>query len=104
MNPKEISKDLYDYDAILDEEYGKEGTTTRDAFRERARNYMLGNILRQERKKQHMSQGELAEKIGTDKSYISRIEKGLIEPGFNLVVRILDALGLRLEIVSAMPI
>lgn len=104
MELKEISKDVYDYDAYMDELYGRDGTPEREAFQTEARNYMLGVILRNERKKQHMTQAQLAERVGTNKTYISRIEKGLIEPGFNLVVRMLDAMGRRLEIVDAMPI
>lgn len=104
MELKEISKNVYDYDAYLDEQYGQEGSPERESFQTEARNYMLGVILRNERKKQHMTQAQLAERVGTNKTYISRIEKGLIEPGFNLVVRMLDAMGRRLEIVDAMPI
>lgn len=104
MELKEVNKDLYDYDAYLDEQYGQEGTPEREAFRAEARNYMLGVMLRDERKKQHMTQAQLAEKVGTNKTYISRIEKGLIEPGFNLVVRMLGAMGRRIEIVDAIPI
>ena len=104
MELKKVSKDLYDYDAYLDEQYGKEGTSERETFRTEARNYMLGVILRDERKKQHMTQAQLAEKVGTNKTYISRIEKGVIEPGFNLVVRMLGAMGRRIEIVAAIPL
>mgnify|MGYP000768352810 CR=1 FL=1 len=104
MKLNEISKDIYDYDAYMDAEYGTEGSEEREGFRDEARNYMLGIILRDERKRQHMTQAQLAEMVGTNKSYISRIEKGLIEPGFNLVVRLLAALGRRIEIVDAMPI
>ena len=43
---------------------------------------------------------ELAEKVGTNKTYISRIEKGIIEPGVGLFFRIIDALGLKIEIVK----
>lgn len=104
MELKEINKDLYDYDAYLDEQYGREGTLEREAFRTEARNYMLGMVLRDVRKKQHMTQAQLAEKVGTNKTYISRIEKGLIEPGFNLVVRMFAAMGRRIEIVDAIPL
>ena len=42
-------------------------------------------------------------KVGTNKSYISRIEKGALEPGVAaLVAEILDALGLKVEIVKPM--
>lgn len=104
MELKEISKDVYDYDTYLDSQYGHEGSPEREAFRSESRNYMLGVILRDERKKRHMTQAQLAEKVGTNKTYISRIEKGLIEPGFNLVVRMLGAMGRRIEIVDAIPV
>lgn len=45
-----------------------------------------------------MTQSDLAKKVGTDKTYISRIEKGAIEPGVGLFFRIMDALGLKVEI------
>lgn len=46
-----------------------------------------------------MTQSDLARKVGTDKTYISRIEKGLVEPGVGLFFRIIDALGLKIDIV-----
>ncbi len=104
MKLKEVSKDIYDYDAYMSETYGAPGTSEREAFNEEARNYMLGIILRDERKRQHLTQAQLAERVGTNKTYISRIEKGVIEPGFNLVVRILEAMGRRIEIVDAIPV
>ena len=52
--------------------------------------------------KKKMTQTELAQKIGTNKSYISKIENGTIEPGVGLFLRILDALGLRFDIVKPM--
>lgn len=104
MNLKKISDDIYDYDSYMDSRYGLEGSPEREAFRDEARSYMLGVILRDERKKRHLTQAQLAEKVGTNKTYISRIEKGLIDPGFNLVSRLLQAMGRRIEIVDAIPI
>ena len=46
------------------------------------------------------TQEELAKRIGASKSYISRIEKGVIEPGVSTFYRIIEALGLRIEIVK----
>ena len=46
-----------------------------------------------------MTQSDLAKKVGTDKAYISRIEKGLIEPSVGMFFRIIDALGLKINIV-----
>lgn len=56
-------------------------------------------MVMQARKQEKMSQSELAAKVGTNKTYISRIERGLIEPGIGLFCRIADALGLRVELI-----
>ena len=86
------------FDAILDEKYGKVGTPERDAFHREAYAYCVGQIILGARKQERMTQSDLAKKVGTDKTYISRIEKGAIEPGVGLFFRIMDALGLKVEI------
>ncbi len=102
MNLKEISKDIYDVDAWMDEQYGKVGSPEREEFRKEAYAYCVGQIIHDARKQEKMTQTELAQKIGTNKSYISKIENGTIEPGVGLFLRILDALGLRFDIVKPM--
>lgn len=86
------------FDDILDEQFGKPGTPERDAFRREAYSYCVGQIIHDARKQERMTQSDLAKKVGTDKTYISRIEKGMIEPGVGLFFRIMDALGLKVEI------
>lgn len=88
------------FDAILDEKYGKIGTPERDEFHREAYAYCVGQMISDARKQEKMTQSELAEKVGTNKTYISRIEKGVIEPGVGLFFRIIDALGLKVEIVK----
>lgn len=94
------NENLISVDAILDAEFGKVGTPEREAFRKDAYAYCMGQIICDARKKEGITQSELAEKIGTNKSYISRIEKGLIEPSISTFCRIIDALGLKIEIVK----
>ena len=72
----------------------------REEFRKEAYAYCMGQIICDARKKEKMTQSELAEKIGTNKSYISRIEKGIVDPGISTFCRIIDALGLKIEIVK----
>ena len=48
-----------------------------------------------------MTQEELAEKIGTNKSYISRVETGKTEPRISTFYRIINALGLNMELTPA---
>jgi len=58
------------------------------------------NKLRICRKEVRMTQGELAEKLHVTKSYISRIENGLITSSVTVFYRIIEALGMRVEIVK----
>ena len=92
--------DISSFDAILDEKYGKIGTPERNEFHREAYTYCVGQMICDARKQEKMTQAELAEKVGTNKTYISRIEKGIIEPGVGLFFRIIDALGLKVEIVK----
>ncbi|MBM6856528.1 helix-turn-helix domain-containing protein [Caecibacteroides pullorum] len=92
--------DIGSFDAILDEKYGKIGTPERNEFHREAYTYCVGQMICDARKQEKMTQAELAEKVGTNKTYISRIEKGIIEPGVGLFFRIIDALGLKVEIVK----
>lgn len=96
----EAKNNLTSIDAIMDARYGKVGTPERDAFRKEAYIYCIGQIISEARKKEKMTQTELAERIGTNKSYISKIEKGVVEPGVSTFCRIIDALGLKMEIVK----
>ena len=93
---------IVDIDAMMDERFGAVGTPERENFRKEAYSYCVGQLIMEARKQEHMTQEELAVKLGTNKSYISRIEKGQIEPGVNTFLRIIDALGLRFEIVRPM--
>ena len=49
-----------------------------------------------------MTQLELASRIGTTKSYISKIENGAMTPSVSTFYRIIGALGMRVEIVRPM--
>ena len=93
------NKNLVSIDAMLDAKYGSVGTPEREAFRREAYAYNMGQVISDARKEEKITQQELAARIGTNKTYISRIEKGIIEPGIGTFSRIIDALGLKMEIV-----
>ncbi|MCQ2175018.1 MAG: helix-turn-helix domain-containing protein [Bacteroidales bacterium] len=93
---------IVDIDAMMNERFGAVGSESRNEFRKEAYNYCVGQLILEARKQESMTQTELAEKIGANKSYISRIEKGQVEPGASTFLRIIDALGLRFEIVKPM--
>ncbi|HOG41687.1 MAG TPA: helix-turn-helix transcriptional regulator [Bacteroidales bacterium] len=98
MNTKENM--IQDYDVVLDNLYGKEGTPERNRFEENAYAYYSGQILRNARKEAKVTQAELAERSNTSKSYISRIENGTINPSVGVFYKLIAALGLNVEIVK----
>lgn len=65
---------LVDLEEFIDKEYGKRGTKKRDRFEEDYDVFKLGVMLQELRKERNMTQEQLAEKCGTTKNYISRIE------------------------------
>ena len=62
--------------------------------------YPSGQILQDARKEAKMTQSELAERTQTTKSYISKIENGVITPSVGVFYRIIAALGMRVEVVK----
>lgn len=98
MKLKEISKDIYDVDAWLDDELGKEGTPEREASLEKAWEEYNGQMLLDARKNARLTQEELANRIGADKGYISKVERGLITPTVSTLYRIAAAMGLTVEL------
>lgn len=95
---QERRNDIGSFDAILNEKYGQEGSPEKEQFNKEAYAYCVGQIILDARKQERMTQTDLAKKVGTDKTYISRIEKGTVEPGVGLFFRIMNALGLKVEI------
>ncbi|MBQ2012880.1 MAG: helix-turn-helix transcriptional regulator [Bacteroidaceae bacterium] len=98
MKLKEIGKDIYDVSALLDEELGKAGSPERKMNTDRAWEEYNAQILLDARKNAGLTQAELAERIGAEKGYISRIERGLIVPSVSTLYRIASAMGLTVEL------
>ena len=88
---------LIDAETILTEKYGAPGTESRRAFEDDARAYYYGVILRDRRKELKMTQQQLADKTGTQGSYIARVESGKTDIQMSSFMRILSALGMGIE-------
>lgn len=91
---------IRDYTPVLEERFGKVGSPEWEKSIEEAEAFFIGQMLRGYRREARMTQSELAEKLHVTKSYISRIENGLITPSVTVFYRIIDALGMRVEIVK----
>lgn len=91
---------IVNYDLVLDNKFGKEGTPERAQAEEKAYSFYSGQILHDARKEANVTQAELAKRINTTKSYISKIENGVITPSVGAFYRIISALGMRVEVVK----
>jgi len=90
-------KKLTSFEEHLNKRYGRKGTYKRDKFETDSLAFRLGEMLKEERKKAKLTQEQLAEKTGTKKSYISRIEAGKSDIQISTFSRIIE-LGLNKRI------
>lgn len=85
--------ELHDISAELAEEFGSAGSAKREAAIEQAWEEYNAQVLHEARIQAHMTQEEVAGRIGADKGYISRIERGLIVPTVATLYKIAGAMG-----------
>ena len=82
-----------------DKHYGKVGTPKRDKLEEGFKSFKIGFLLREARENSGMTQQQLADKVGTTKSYISKIENNVKEARLSTLEKIVESgLGGRLEL------
>ena len=84
---------------LLEERFGKEGSESREKFRDNAFSYYFGEIIRNRRKELNMSQEKLAEAVGKKRPYISRIENGEDVRISNLLL-VANALDLTIQLTN----
>lgn len=89
---------IYDVSAELERELGPKGSAGRKAAEDKAWEEYNAQILLDARKNAGLTQQELAERIGADKGYISRLERGLTIPTVSTLYRIAAAMGLAVEL------
>ncbi len=87
---KDKIRNTKNFEELLDSKYGKIGTEKRDDFEERAQYYVISEMLKETRKEAKMTQEQLAEKVGTKKSYISRLENGKCDIQLSTLYRIFE--------------
>lgn len=96
---KKEKPSLTSFTAHLDEQYGKRGTTEREAYEEGFEAFKLGVMLQELRKEQGLTQEQLAQKCGTTKTYISRIENDASDIRLSTLMRIVrEGLGGHLKL------
>ena len=90
---------IVEFNDHLDKEYGKRGEPKRETFEQEYETFKLGVMLQELRKQKNMTQEELAQKCGTTKTYISRIENDASDIRLSTLLRIIrEGLGGSLQI------
>jgi HTH-type transcriptional regulator / antitoxin HipB len=87
------NKNIITFEELLERKYGKRGTPLREEYEQRYEAFKLGVLIEEARKKQNMTQEQLAQKCGTNKSYISRIENDASDIRLSTLMKIVN-LGL----------
>ena len=86
-------------DQFKDKHYAKVGTKKRDTLEEGYESFKIGALIHEARLEKGMTQEQLAEKVGTTKSYISKIENNIKEVRLSTLKKIIElGLGGNLEL------
>ncbi len=92
-------KNITDFEDLLKQKYGEKGTPSRDKYDADSLAFRLGVMLKEARKEASVTQEELAERTGTKKSYISRIERGKSDIQISTYYKLIEiGLGRQLNI------
>lgn len=94
MNKKKVTP----INKIWDEVLGPVGSPERDRAESKAEMFCLGERLKEERINAGMTQQQLADKIGKDKGYISRIENGKTDIQLSTLFKLFHGLGKKVAV------
>jgi len=99
MKTKNKNKNIIILEEFKEKNYGKLGTKERDELEKGYQNFKIGSLIHDTRIEMGMTQEELAERAGTTKSYISKIENNIKEARISTLQKIIElGFGGRLEL------
>ena len=83
-------KKVTNFEELIEVEHGKIGTESRNKYEENAQMFIISEMLKAARKEANLTQEQLAEKIGTKKSYISKLENAKGNIQLSTLIRIFE--------------
>lgn len=90
MIMKKDYKNIKTFDQLIELEHGKIGTVSRNKYEEGAQMFIISEMLKSARKEANLTQEQLAEKAGTKKSYISKLENAKGNIQLSTLIRIFE--------------
>ena len=83
---------------LITEDFGAVGTPEREQFDMECDAFIIGEQLKEERRKAGLTQEQLADRIGTKKSFISRVERGRADIQLSTLVKLFRGVGRRISV------
>lgn len=83
-------KGITTFDELIEVEHGKIGTDNRNEYEQNAQMFIVSEMLKEARKEANLTQEQLAQKSGTKKSYISKIENAKGNIQLSTIIRIFE--------------
>ncbi len=78
------------FDQLIEKEHGKIGSEKRNKYEEGAQMFIISEMLKEARKEAKLTQEQLADRTGTKKSYISKLENGKGNIQLSTLIRIFE--------------
>ena len=83
-------KNIKTFEELIELEHGKIGTENRNKYEESSQMFIVSEMLKEARKEANLTQEQLAEKAGTKKSYISKLENAKGNIQLSTLIRIFE--------------
>jgi len=83
-------KNIQTFDELIELEHGKVGTESRNQYEDKSQMFIISEMLKEARKDANLTQEQLADKTGTKKSYISKLENGKGNVQLSTLIRIFE--------------
>ncbi len=84
------TKKITNFDELIELEHGNIGSESRNEYEERAQMFIVSEMLKEARLEANLTQEQLAERAGTKKSYISKVENGKGNLQLSTLIRIFE--------------
>jgi HTH-type transcriptional regulator/antitoxin HipB len=91
------------FTALEDKHFGKKGTSKRELYETKLNEEIIGELIRQTRQKQNLTQEELAKKLGVNKSNISKMENNIKSMRIDTLMKVLNVLDAKVSIQVELP-
>jgi DNA-binding XRE family transcriptional regulator len=100
---KTLKLKTYTLEELTDKYIGKRGTRRRENFEYELKLELLGEAIRQARRKRKLTQRQLGKLVGVQKAQISKLENNLTNARFDTIIKVFNALDTKVHFTVELP-